>query len=205
MGRQAKRMPLGLLLVALLQGLWSTPSAWAQVDRPLSLPKADVTVTYRFDKMPYGGPKKLRITYTKGGELVRVDAFRWIEAKYPTASTIFDRPGDRLIRVQPERRAYTESSVGGSPNPGALISTDILFSRQGTDTVAHAPCTEWKVEAPGKPNDQDTACVTDDGIVLRLASKRPSVASLIAIDIHYGTPPDDLFVPPKDFTRERIP
>ena len=204
MGLHARRMPLGLL-VALLQGLWSMPSAWAQVDRPLSLPKADVTVTYRFDKMPYGGPKKLRITYAKGGELVRVDSFRWSEAKYPTVSTIFDRPGDRLIRVEPERRAYTERSVGSSPNPGALISADMPFSRQGTDTVAHAPCTEWKVEAPGKPNDQDTACVTDGGIVLRLASKRPSVASLIAIDIHYGTPPDDLFLPPKDFTREQIP
>jgi hypothetical protein len=204
MGLHAKRMPLGLL-GALLQGFWSPPSAWAQVDRPLSLPKADVTVTYRFDRMPYGGPKKLRITYAKGGELVRVDSFRWSEAKYPTVSTIFDRPGDRLIRVEPERRAYTEHSVGNSPNPGALISADIPFSRQGTDTVAHAPCTEWKVEAPGKPNDQDTACVTDDGIVLRLASKRPSVASLIAIDIRYGAPPDDLFVPPKDFTRARIP
>jgi hypothetical protein len=204
MGLHARRMPPGLL-VALLQSLWSTPSAWAQVDRPLSLPKTDVTVTYRFDKMPYGGPKKLRITYAKGGELVRVDYFRWIEAKYPSATTIFDRPGDRLIRVQTERRVYTESSVGSSPNPGALIGADISFSRQGTDTVAHSPCSEWKVEAPGKPNNQDTACVTDDGIVLRLASKRPSVASLIAIDIHYGAPPDDLFAPPKGFTREPIP
>jgi hypothetical protein len=204
MGLHAKRMPLGLL-VALLQGLWSTPSAWAQVDRPLSLPKADVTVTYRFDKMPYGGPRKLRITYAKGGELVRVDAFRWVEAKYPSVSTIFDRAGDRLISVEYERRIYTERSVGSSPNPGALISADILLSRQGTDTVAHSPCTEWKVEAPGKPNDQDTACVTDDGIVLRLASKRPSVASLIAVDIHYGASPEDLFDPPKGFTRDRSP
>ena len=204
MGLHARRMSASLLVV-LLQGLWSTPSAWAQADHPLSRPKADVTVTYRFDNMPYGGPKKLRITYAKGGELVRVDYFRWIEAKYPSASTIFNRSRDRLIRVQTERREYTESSVGSSPNPGALISTNIRFSRQGTDTVAHSPCTEWKVEAPGKPNDQDTACVTDDGIVLRLASKRPSVASLIAIDIHYGTPPDDLFDPPNGFIRERTP
>jgi hypothetical protein len=204
MGLHARRMSASLL-VALLQGLWSTPSAWAQVDRPLSLPKVDVTVTYRFDKMPYGGPKKLKVTYAKGGELVRVDAFRWVEAKYPSVSTIFDRPGDRLITVQVEHRSYTERSVDSSPNPGAFISADMLFSRQGTGKVANAPCTEWKVEGPGKPNDQDTACVTDDGIVLRLASKRPSVASLIAIDIHYSAPPDDLFDPPKGFIRERTP
>ena len=204
MGLHARRISPSLL-IALLLGIWSTLSAWAQLDRPLSLPKADVTVTYRFDNMPYGGPKKLRITYTKGGELVRVDDFRWIEAKYPSVSTIFDRPKDRLIKVQAERRVYTESSIGSSPNPGALISADIPFSRQGTDTVAHSSCTEWKVEAPGKPNDQDTACVTDDGIVLRLASKRASVASLIVTDIHYGTPPDDLFDPPIGFTHERLP
>jgi hypothetical protein len=205
MGLHARRMPPGLL-VALLQSLWLMPSAWAQAG-PLSLPKADVTVTYRFDNMPYGGPRKLRITYAKGGELVRVDIFRWVEAKYPSKWNIFDRPGDRLITVEPESRAYTESSIGNNPNPGALLSADIHFSRQGTDTVAHASCTEWKVEAPGKSNDQDTACVTDDGIVLRLASKRPSVASLIAVDINYGTPPDDLFSfsPPKGFTRQGIP
>jgi hypothetical protein len=204
MGLHARRIPAGLL-VALLQSLWSTSSVGAQVDRPLSLPKADVTVTYRFDNMPYGGPRKLRITYAKGGELVRVDIFRWVEAKYPSKWNIFDRPGDRLITVEPERRAYAERSIGNNPNPGALLGADTHFSRQGTDTVAHAPCTEWKVEAPGESNDQDTACVTDDGIVLRLASKRPSVASLIAVDIHYGTPPDDLFSPPKGFPREHIP
>jgi hypothetical protein len=204
MDLHAKRMSLGFLM-ALLQGLWSTSSTWAQMDRPLPLPKADVTVTYRFANMPYGGPKKLRITYAKSGELVRVDTFRWVEAKNPSVSIIFDRLRDRLIRVQADRRVYTESNVGISPNPGALLGADIRFSRQGTDTVAHSPCTDWKVEAPGKPNDQDTACVTDDGLVLRLASKRPSVASLMATDIHYGTPPEDLFDPPKGFTREPSP
>jgi len=204
MGLHAKRMSLGLL-AALLQGVWSTPSTWAQTDRPLPLPTADVTVTYRFENMPYEGPKKLQITYAKDGELVRVDAFRWIEAKDPSESIIFDRPRDRLIRVQAERRVYTESSIGNSRNPGALISADIRLSRQETETVAHAPCTDWKVEAPGKPNDQDIACVTDDGIVLRLASKRASVASLVAADIHYGTPSDDLFAPPKGFTHSPSP
>ena len=204
MGLHARRILPGLL-VAVLQSLWPTPNVWAQADRPLPLPKVDVTVTYRFDKMPYGGPKKLRITYAKGGELVRVDIFRWVEAKNPSRWNIFDRSRDRLITVQAEPRTYTEGSIGSSPNPGALIGTDMRFSRQGTDTVAHAPCTDWKVEAPGQPNDQDIACVTDDGIVLRLASKRPSVASLIAIDIRYGAPQDDLFDPPKGFTRERSP
>jgi hypothetical protein len=56
MGLYARRTLPGLL-VTLLQ----FSNAWAQVDHPLSLPKPDVTVTYRFDKMSYGGPEKLRI------------------------------------------------------------------------------------------------------------------------------------------------
>jgi hypothetical protein len=175
------------------------------MEGPLRLPKADVTVTYRVDNVPYGGPKKLRITYAKGGELVRADTFLWMEAKYPSASVIFDRPADRLIRVQAERRVYTEGNIGTNPNPGALINADVRFSRQGTDMVAHSPCTDWKVEAPGKPEDQATACVTDDGLVLRVASKRTSVASLVATDIHYGSPSDNLFGTPKGFTREPSP
>jgi hypothetical protein len=204
MGLRVRRITPSLL-AALLQSLWSTHSVRAQVDHPLSLPKVDVTVTYRFDKMPYGGPQKLRITYAKEGELVRVDVFRWVEAKSPAKWNIFDRLQDRLITVEPESRVYTERRIDSSPNPGALLGADTRFSRQGTDTVAHSPCTDWKVEAPGQPNDQDTACVTDDGIVLRLASKRLSVASLIAVDIHYGAPPDDLFDPPKGFTRVPTP
>jgi hypothetical protein len=64
MGLYARRMLRGLL-VTLLQ----FSNAWAQVDHPLSLPKEDVTMTYRFDKMPYGGPQRLRITYARAVSL----------------------------------------------------------------------------------------------------------------------------------------
>lgn len=200
----ARHMP-PVLLVVLLQGLWSIPGAWAQSDGPLPLPKADVTVDYHFDNTPFGAPKRLRIAYAKGGSLVRVDVFRWDEAKNPSKWIIFDRSKDRLITVEAESRVYTESSIGKSPNPGSLLAADTRYSRLGTDSVAHSPCTNWKVEASGKPNDQDVACVTDDGVVLRLASKKPGVASMTAVNIHYGTPPDDLFDTPEGFKREPVP
>src|SRR5271165_937378 len=98
--RRGDRMPRfrqslmsGLLLVLLL-GAWSAPSAVAQqADTPSFLPTSDVAVFYRFDRVPEGGqPHALRITYTKAGERVRLDAYRWVEAKYPYKAVIFDRP-----------------------------------------------------------------------------------------------------------------
>jgi hypothetical protein len=200
------RRTLEGLLVAFVPMLGVAPSALGQPpDRPLQLPNSDVEVVYRFDKVPMNGPHKLKVTYTEAGQRVRVDLFRWIEAKYPYRSTIFDRPADRLITVEPERRAYSEATIGSTGNPGEFVKTDMHLKRQDTATVEHATCTEWRVDAPGKDNDQDTACVTDDGVVLRLASKRPSIASLTAIDIHYGAPPDGVFDLPAGFHKETPP
>jgi hypothetical protein len=184
------------------------PGAWAQqaqADRPQVIPKSDVAVIYRFDGVAKNYPRKLQITYTKAGERVRIDYFRWFEAKYPYLTLIFDRPADRLISVQPERKVYFDRPIGDNHNPGALLSDDMTLTRLGTEVVAHAPCTVWKISVPGKEDDGGTACVTADGIVLRVSATKPTVKTLIATDIRYGAPPDDVFDPPKRFTREPLP
>jgi hypothetical protein len=197
-----RRRTLVGLLMASVPSLCLAPDARGQQpDRPLLLPNSDVAVIYRFDKVPLDGPHKLQITYTQAGERVRLDLYRWEEAKFPYQSTIFDRPANRLITVYHESKAYTERPIENDRNPGAFLSADMVLTRQGTDTVAHATCTVWKVEAPRKNNDQDTACVTDDGIALRLTSSKPGIASLIATSVLYGPPPDDTFVPPKGYRR----
>jgi hypothetical protein len=193
------------LLLTFPASLWSTPSAWAQpTDRPLRFPKSDVTVTYRFDKEVPDSPRKLQIIYSKAGGRIRIDYFRWVEAKYPYLAVIIDRPADRVITVLPERRAYTERQVAGrDDSAGAFLKDDMVLSRRGTAMVAHASCTEWKIDVPGDSGGQNTACVTDDGITLRLVT--PNVSSLTATDIRYGTPPDDVFNPPAGFHREPVP
>lgn len=194
------------LLVASLLGAWSASSARAQpVDAPLFLPKSDVAVIYRLDGITAGGPRKMQVTYTLAGQRVRIDYFRWFEAKYPYLALIYDHPADRLISVQPERRAYFERPIGSDFNPGILIPEDRVFTRLGTDTVARAPCTEWKLESRGNAETLSTACVTDDGIMLRLASVKPTVGSMTATNIRYGSPPAGLFEPPEKFTRTPAP
>jgi len=175
-----------------------------QADGPLRLPKSDVVVTYQLDNVPLYGPHKLQVTYILEGERVRLDFFHWMEAKVPFQSVIFDRTKNRRVTVYPEMKAFSENPAGDD-NPGILLRADAKVSRQGNAVVAHAPCTEWRIEAPA--NDAgDTACVTDDGILLRLvASNRSSIASMVATTIHYGAPPDGTFDPPTGFKRKPRP
>ena len=188
----------------LASALCFTSVAWSQQpDRPLSLPKSDVEVTYRFDKMPGEGPHKLQVIYSDAGERVRADLFAYTELKVPYQSVIFDRPADRFITVFHDRRSYIEGTIGNSGNPGNFIGANVAFRREGTDMVVYAPCVVWRVEAPGQSNDQDTTCVTDDGLALRLSSSKPGIVSLIATSVHYESPPDDTFVPPKGYQRQR--
>lgn len=204
--RMCVRCILPGLLVALLPNLWFFPAVWAQrADSPLFLPTADVTVTYQVVGIAANGPRKMQIIYAKAGERVRIDYFRWIEAKYPYLAVIFDRPANRLISVQPERKAYIDREISGNNNPGMLLPPNMQFTRQGQSVVAHGPCTVWSIAVPNRPDDDGTACVTDDGIVLRLASTKPTVTSLTATAIHYGEPPDGTFDPPKGFKRETEP
>ena len=98
-------------------------SAWGQqADHPLPLPKSEVAVIYRIDKGPTAdGAHKLQLTYSDVGERVRVDYFRWVEAKVPYRTRIFDRPADRLITIYPERKTYTERAIGDAGNPGSVL------------------------------------------------------------------------------------
>jgi hypothetical protein len=122
-----------------------------------------------------------------------------MEAKVPFQSVIFDRPQNRRVTLYPESKTFTEDPAG-DVNPGILLRADAVVSRQGRAEVAQVPCTEWRIEPPDK-DAGNTACITDDGILLRLTSSKPSVASLLATSINYSTAPDSIFVPPQGFVR----
>ena len=192
--------------IALILLLCPAMNAWGQqADHPLPLPKSEVAVTYRIDNGPADAPRKLQITYSDAGERVRLDYFRWAEAKVPYLTRIFDRPGNRLITIYPERKAYIDGAIANAGNPGTFFRENSIFRRLGNSVIANAQCTEWGVEVPGKGGPGDTACVTDDGIALRIASPNPAFVSLTAIMIHYGSPPPSFFDPPPGFRRETTP
>jgi hypothetical protein len=157
---------------------------------------------YRFDRVGMNDYHKWQVTYADGGQRVRHDYFRWAEAKYPFVSVIYDGPANRFITVHFESRSYSDRPIGTTDNPGQLLKASMNFTRLGTSVIARAACTEWSVGFPGETDEQDTACVTDDGIVLRVDPNKPSVGMFTAIAIHYGVPPDGMFDPPPTFKRE---
>ena len=180
--------------------------AWGQhADHPLPLPKSEVAITYRIDNGPTDVPRKLQFTYSDAGERVRIDYFRWAEAKVPYRTRIFDRPTDRWILINPEAKTYTERAIGSDANPGTFFRSNSTFTRLGDSVITNARCTEWGVQVPGEGESGATACVTDDGIALRVASVNPAFISLTAITIHYGSPPEGTFDPPAGFRRETSP
>ncbi len=190
-------------LVALTASLSSAVAAWAQQsEAPVLFPKSDVAVIYRFDRVGLYDYRKWQVTYADGNQRVRFDYFRWVEAKYPFLTVIYDRPANRFVTIHPETKTYSERPIGNATNPGAFLKADMNFTRVGTAVVAFATCTDWRVQEPGVNDEQDTACVTDDGIVLRILSSKPNVSTMTATAIRYGTPPEGVFDPPAGFKPE---
>lgn len=184
--------------------LLSIPASAGQAqpaESPIMLPTRDVVVSYRIDNRPSGAAQKLEVAYSRSGERIRIDYFHWVESKSAYQSVVFDRPDNRIILVILESKAYIESPIGDSTNPGAFLKPGMRFTREGTATVANTPCTEWRTRQPDRNDDLGVACVAADGVVLRLAAARPTEPSLTALQVEYVSRPDTLFDAPAGFTR----
>lgn len=177
---------------------------WAQTPaRPLALPTRDVAIIYEVTGAAgMDGAQKLQVTYADGGNRARVDYFRWREAKSVFAALIFGRPADRVLAVLPERHAYVEHKVGKIENPDMFLKPTMQFTRKGQDAVAGLSCTDRTIKVPDKDRDQGTACVTDDGVALRLTAGKDSVAALTATAVAYGAPSNGVFDPPAGYQRQ---
>jgi hypothetical protein len=163
-------------------------------DGPVLAPPHDVAVVYKLTgASQQQGATKLQVTYADRGR-VRLDFFRYVEAKYPFGSLIFDPPADRVITVVPERQGYVERDVGKLPSPGSFLNAKMNFTRQGKAMIAGMQCTDWHVF--NGTAGEGTACVTDDGVVLRATRDKPVEGSMEATAVQYGSPPPEIFAPP---------
>jgi|ERR1700722_1345155 len=188
------RRPCAILIGAmwLLHG-----SVVRAADHPVLAPTRDVAVTYKLTGAnQMNGATTMQVTYADGGR-VRMDFFHFLEGTVPFGSLIFDPPADRVTTLLPERHGYLQRDVGKLYNPGIMLSEKMNFTRQGSSTIAGVQCTDWSVSngAAG----EGTACVTDDGVVLRATRSKPAEGSMEALAVKYGLPPADIFAPPADY------
>jgi hypothetical protein len=172
-------------------------------DHPVLLPTRDVSIIYRLPGSSLGNSaQKMQATFADGSKKIRYDLFRFSEAKVPFASWIYDQAAERLIVVMPESRQYEVQPYPTGPTPGGLLSADLGFKRQQMASVAGQPCTNWALTSPSPNLNGSVACITDDGVVLRLSSPDPKdPPHLLAQIVSYTSAPSQVFAPPPGFSR----
>ncbi len=80
------------------------------------------------------------------------------------AYVIVDRTTQRMTMVMPQDRRYLEMPANDAFARGFVLSDSMRFIRKGSETVAGLKCTQWEVISQ---EGAGTACVTDDGVLLR--------------------------------------
>lgn len=158
----------GLAALALAGGV-----AWAQ-DRPKLIPTRDVDITYRITR-PDEPTVHERVRWLAASQLERVDI-------PGGATSIFDHKTHYVTVLSHQTHSYLKlkSLARGPVEP----DPDAQLTRGGSATVAGLRCSIWNWI---NPEDQKpfSACVTDDGVPLRLVQDGKTVAQ--AVSVQYRT------------------
>lgn len=182
-----------LLVVAL--GLAVAVPAAAQDHPAVMQPTRDVMVEYHVAGVTAGqhGSDAVRMYFTDHGSKLR------IEPVGQPGYSIMDRTARRMIMVMTPQRAYMEMPYDPK-RVMAFESTDVTFTRRGTDTVAGIGCTIYDTRRQDRSGQ---VCISDDGLLLRAKSDNPAQASggLEATRVTYGPQAASLFAPPPDFQK----
>ena len=90
--------------------------------------------------------------------------------------------------------------------PGGFLLSDMGFKKQQLTAVAGQPCTNWVVTSSSPEVNGTVACITDDGVLLRLSSQDPKdPPQLLAQSLTYTAAPGQFFTPPAGFMRFKPP
>lgn len=188
-----------------LMGVMAAASAGAcgaarAQDRPPLLPTRDVAVDYRATGA--GHTTNIHVLYSAGTERLRAEAagqstYLIIDGHARTAHVVMDR-----------QRSVLDLPFDTDRWRGFILSDRAKFARLGTDRVLGLACTDWKVSGPF---GNGTACVTDDGVILRGAASgeapdgHDGTGSIQALSIHYGPQPEDVFAIPAGYRTMAMP
>ncbi|HZF76909.1 MAG TPA: hypothetical protein VE033_13870 [Acetobacteraceae bacterium] len=181
-----------LSLIAAL-GLLATFPAAAQ-DRPPAMPTRDVAVTYKVEDSP---PTVDSVAWLAAEGRIRMEG----RALTQRMVHLIDTRGGGVTVVSERDRNYHELGRVAEvmTQDHVLVRPNVKLAREGADTVAGVACTVWRIEAPdAAPEDARRACITADGVPLRLVEGTGSDANTIylATRVTYG---------PQDPARFRVP
>jgi len=177
------------LATAGLAMLLASPAAGQ--DRPIMRPTRDLAVVYHVQAAGPNGAAETRTVHMYwSGKGTRLR----LETDGQSGFGLVDYAAGRMTMVNLPQKAYAEVTFDADHAPGLNIPPGAQIDRSGSDTVAGLACSEWTVRGP---QGGGTACITNDGLVLRVRGAQPGeTAAMEAVSVAYGPQPASLFTLP---------
>ncbi len=175
--------------------------AFADEQRPPTLPSRDVAVTYQVsgvaaDALPGGAPGDLQLAWDAAGRRLHVSA-----EGQPQAAIVDLTAGKAEILDAGSHTALILPL--GKRVAGSMTLSGAHFRRGGTERVAGHDCTDYAVQAQ---HGSGTLCITPDGVPLRGDGTWDGEAGrFVAARVDYGPQPDALFHTPPGFMQLSLP
>ncbi|HEY6430952.1 MAG TPA: hypothetical protein VIZ17_03145 [Acetobacteraceae bacterium] len=166
----------------------------AAQERPAVRPVHDVSVTYRLRGVdPNGRPesRQVHMSWTDQGRRMR------LEMQGQSDFTLVDYETNRITMVMLQRELYLALPFDPRHPPGLDIPAGVGMTEAGTDVVANTRCVVWNLTGPLT----GTACITQDGLPLRLRTTASGEAAMEAVSVAYGPQPQNLFTVPAGLHR----
>lgn len=136
----------------------------AAQDRPPAMPTRDVVVTYKVDPAP---PNTDTVAWLVSEGRIRTEG----RALTQRVAHLIDMRSGGVTAVLDAYRTYHDLGRMAAAMTGDYVfaRSGLRLTREGSDKVAGYACTVWRVEEPDTaPEDAKHACITADGVPLRL-------------------------------------
>lgn len=164
-------MRLAGAAVLLFGVLSATPAALAEhgdTDRPLLRPSRDVEVTYRA-----GQSLEQRTRWLAAAQAMRIDP------PTPGLYVIIDYVASRMSVVREADRSVIDMAAPEGMAGPTGASGARTYIRRGEDVVAGMGCTDW--ETTDRNGRRALACITADGVLLRVSADGQVLASAVSV------------------------
>jgi hypothetical protein len=138
------------------------PAATQQL--PAAMPTRDVAVRY---KVPNSPPTTDSVAWLVSEGRIRTEG----RAITRRVTHLIDTRSGNVTALLDTDRSYQDLGrvAVAMTQDHSFIRPGTRLTREGTDRVAGLACTVWRVEARGSsPEDVRRACITEDGVPLRL-------------------------------------
>jgi hypothetical protein len=151
-------------------------------DHPPLMPTRDVDIIYKITR-PHQPAINERARWLASEDLERIDG-------PDKSTTIFDARKEEITLLNSANRTYRK--LEGTPRRPAGPEKGVVLTRGGESVIAGLRCTDWSW---AQDVETHTACLTPDGVLLRLIVDGKTVMQ--AQSVSYGPQKPEFFeVPP---------